>query len=42
MERLLKILIYLPTNDTNAKNTPNDLDQLFQGKEFEILISGKQ
>ena len=33
---------YLPTNDTIAKDTPNDFELLFQGKKFEILISRKQ
>ena len=30
---------YLPTNDTCAKDTPNDPDLLFQGEEIEIVIS---
>ena len=30
---------YLPTNDTIARFTPNDLDLLFQGKKYEIVIS---
>ena len=33
---------YLPTNDTIAKFTSNDLDLLFQGKKYEIVLSRKQ
>ena len=32
---------YLPTEDTTAKVTPNDLDLLFQRKQFEVTISAK-
>ena len=33
---------YLSTNDTISNVATNDLDQPFQGKRFEILVSQKQ
>ena len=33
---------YLPSNDNIARLIPNDLDLLFEGQQFEILISRKQ